>query len=275
MKSLILLGLVFIQAGRAQEVQPLDTIFANEFYNTVLFFPSPVKQGVVGAENFTFSYNELEAQHFGLLKASVGEDSNLLVHTINGDIYSYILSYKKNLPKLNYFITKEEGIGAGWRTSDTRVIENDLKPDQKSEPLDSMIRRKEYLEKAATYYLDLQPAKLRSKQKEGIKLSVEKLKYFRDDVFVVVELENRSGISFELDYLRLFLVKGSRKRSGSYQKLQQQQLWSYREPEVVRHGEVRRFVLVFSKFIPGDNEKIVLELREQQGNRMLAMQVRK
>lgn len=271
MKNFLLLSLIFIQVGQGQEVKPLDTIFANEFYNTALFFPAPVRQGVVGAENYTFSYNELEAQSFGLLKASVGEDSNLLVLTIDGGIYSYILSYKKDLPKLNYFIAKEEGIGAKSPNGDTIASEEGSQVAEKSKLLDSTISREEYLKKAATYYLDLKPTKLRSKKKEGIKLSVEKLKYYRDDVFIVVELENRSGISFELDYLRLFLVKGSGKRSGSYQKLQQQQLWSYQEPEVVRHGEARRFVLVFSKFIPGDNEKLILELREQQGNRMLEM----
>ena len=271
MKNLIFFSLLFVHISNAQEVKPSDTIYANEFYNTAIFFPNPVRQGVVGAEHFTFSFNQIEAQHFGLLKALPGEKTNLLVLTIDGSIYSFILSYRKNLPKLNYFIEKGEKISAKVPVQDSVVTGKQVVVEAKKPPHDSVSRREAYFQKAATYYLDKKPKKLEARNKGGIRLVVEDLKYFKDEVFVVMELENQSGINFEVDYLRLFLVKGNKKRSGSYQKLQQQQLWSYRLPETVRRGEARRFVLVFPKFIPGDHEKIALELREQQGNRMLKM----
>ena len=269
MKNLIFFSLIFVHISNAQEVRPLDTIYANEFYNTSLFFPDPVKQGVVGAEHFSFSFNEIEAQRFGLLKAVPGENTNLLVFTTDGSIYSYILSYRRDLPKLNYFIGKGEEIGSEVPRQDSLISPKKILVEEELRENDSINRRETYLRKAAAYYLDLKPKKLQTKNKDGITLKVEDLRYFQDEVFVVLELANKSGINFEVDYLRLFLVKGNKKRSGSFQKLQQEQLWSYQQPEVVRHGEARRFVLVFPKFIPGDHEKIGLELREQQGNRML------
>ena len=274
MKNLVLFSLLFAHISNAQEARPLDTIYANEFYNTSLFFPDPVRQGLVGAEHFTFSFNETEAQRFGLLKALPGENTNLLVITTDGSIYSYILSHRKQLPKLNYFIGRGEKIGSEVPVQDSLIILNKIVVEEEFDKEDSINRREVYLKKAAAYYIDLEPKKLSKTNKDGIKLVVEALYYIKDDVFVVLELENRSGISFEIDYLRLFLVKGNKKRSGSYQKLQQEQLWSYRQPQVVRHKEANRFVLVFPKFIPGAHEKIALELREQQGNRMLELKFR-
>ncbi len=80
----------------------LDTIYANEKKNVTLFFPHPIRQGITGSENFVFTYNRDKEQYFGLLQAKPGEDSNLLVINNNGAVYSYIISYKKQISKLNY-----------------------------------------------------------------------------------------------------------------------------------------------------------------------------
>ena len=195
------------------------------------------------------------------------------VVTEEGNVYSYILSYRKSLPKLNYFINKKERIGEEVAKEDTLVREKIVSPEKELDPIDSIRREDLHFKKAAEYYLNLKPRTISRKNKEGLELSVEGFRYYGNEVFVVLELENRSGISLEVDYLRLFLVKGNNKRSGSYQKIQQKQVWSYYQPEVVYHGQSVRFVLAFSRFIPGDHEKILLELRERRGNRLLKMKL--
>ncbi len=75
----------------------LDTIWANEKMNLALFFPAEIRQGIVGSEDFVFTYNREKGQTLGLLKAVEGEPSNLLVITVEGNVYSYIIGYSEEL----------------------------------------------------------------------------------------------------------------------------------------------------------------------------------
>ena len=76
--------MLLANALNAQEV--LDTIFANEHQNVAVFFPAPIRQGVVGASNFVFTYNREQGQYFGLLQAKPGNESNLLTVTRDGSV---------------------------------------------------------------------------------------------------------------------------------------------------------------------------------------------
>ena len=88
----------------AQERKILDTIFANDQKNVALFFPAPIRQGITGSDNFVFTYNREVEQYFGLLQAKPGKESNLLVVSTNGSVFSYIVKYNDKLDQLNYFI---------------------------------------------------------------------------------------------------------------------------------------------------------------------------
>src|SRR5690606_5862133 len=102
MKEIGLWMAVFV-CGALQAQKPLDTIYANDKKNVALFFPESIVQGITGASHFVFSYNREKEQYFGLLQAQPGEESNLLVVTDGGAVYSYILKYADTLPELNYF----------------------------------------------------------------------------------------------------------------------------------------------------------------------------
>ena len=98
-------------SANAQTTHVLDTIYANDTKNVALFFPEPIRQGITGSDNFVFTYNREKEQYFGLLQAKPGKESNLLVVNRNGAIFSYIVRYKKQLSKLNYFIPVSNSIG--------------------------------------------------------------------------------------------------------------------------------------------------------------------
>ena len=111
-KHIFLFGLlIMINAANSQNGKVMDTIYTNEQMTVSLFFPDPIRQGVTGSSNYAFSFNREKAQYFGLLQATPGEDSNLLVVTENGSIYSYLLRYSQKLEKLNYFVAGSESIG--------------------------------------------------------------------------------------------------------------------------------------------------------------------
>src|SRR5690606_27818386 len=80
--------------------------------------------GMTGAANYAFSYNREKEQYFGLLQATPGEESNLLVVSNSGQIYSYIVRYAEKVEKLNYFIDGAESIGN--ERSGMAPIVNDL-----------------------------------------------------------------------------------------------------------------------------------------------------
>ena len=96
---------------KGQDIKTLDTIYANDQKNIALFFPSPIRQGITGSNNFVFTYNREKEQYFGLLQAKPGVISNLLTVTNDGQVYAYILKYADTLSKLNYFISEGESIG--------------------------------------------------------------------------------------------------------------------------------------------------------------------
>lgn len=256
----------------AQEKVSLDTIFANDFHNVSLFFQSPVRQGIVGAANFTFSFNEETPQYFGLLKAAPGNDSSLLVLTADGQIYSYYLKYREEISRLTYFISESESIGNEVPQIKNSDHAGEVKATvgERKVLKDSIARMSLYEERSA-YYMHSATGNLKSKKKSKIKLSVKELKYYGHETYMIFDLENKSGIDFELNYLNVYLTSGSSKRNASFQKVLKDPIYIYGFPEVVKNGQRRRFVYVLPKFTVGENERIAVEVREKRGNRYLKL----
>lgn len=243
--------------------QELDTIYANNKKNVALFFPEPIRQGITGAENFVFTYNREKEQHFGLLQATPGTESNLLTVTKNGQVYSYILKYKEQLTKLNYFITSKASIGnekpRKIQEKPIVLIENVAKD------------RFAYIQKLSEYLLKRKYEPISTKRKKGIKLQLQKMAYNASEVYLVLEIKNNSEIDFEVDYLKVYRANGNNKRKASFQKLEQNVIHQYKVPSQIKTEEKKRFVIVLPKFVLGDNERLLIELKELKGSRSLML----
>ena len=212
MKNLMLFIILLSSGVCAQKKESLETIYANESNNVALFFPSPVRQGIVGAENFVFSFNEDKFQYFGLLKALPGKNSNLLVLTQDGHVYSYILAYKEELPLLNYFIKEEASIGNELPARGNMDTAKNQEADLSQKVTDSIARRTSYLEKLSAHYLRWSRGNIKKKRKNGLVLRVKEMNYYKNDLFMVFEVENKSRIDFQLNYLNVYLTQGNRKK---------------------------------------------------------------
>lgn len=267
--SIIIISLLCLGA----RAQALDTLFTNENHNVALFFPEKIRQAVVGGENFVFTYNQEHPQFFGLLKGSPGKSSNLLAITQDGQIYSYILSYREGLPKLIYFLNKKASRGNEIPEVDEETSSSGFSNFEMGREVDSL-QRVERLKKQSAFYYSMTTGYLKKKKKDGILLQVNNMTYNGGEVYVVFEVANNSGIDFEPEYLRLFLSQGIKKRNASYQKLLQEPLLKYNLPDMIRKGQRKRFVYVFPKFTVGDREKMKIELREKFGNRLLQMNLK-
>ncbi|PKA99611.1 uncharacterized protein DUF4138 [Flavobacteriaceae bacterium MAR_2009_75] len=268
---LILLSILILGQTSAQE---LKTIGTNEREVVALFFPDEIRQAVVGSPNFTFSYNKENLQHVGLLQGVKGHESNLLVVTATDEVYAYKLKYLNDLDTVNYFVHRNERIG----------FESPLFPDpvqQSASVLKDSVTRKtpqtdsqnrfEYFKKFSEFHLKHNQNSLKRKRKKDVVLHLKDLIYDRTEVFVLVEVKNRSGIDFEMDYLKIFKVNGNKRKKSSYQKIEIEPIYRHSLPKIIKDGERREFVLTVPKFTFGDQEKLLLELKEHKGNRILQL----
>jgi len=255
--------LLLIQSLLIAAQQPLDTIYANEQKNVALFFPNPIRQGITGADHFVFTYNREKEQYFGLLQATLGVESNLLTITDDGGVYSYILKYKEELKKLNYFISKKESIG---NEKPQEIIQ---KPVIK--PIEDQENSITNFQKFSEYLLSSKMEHITTKQKKGIRLSLQKMFYNASEVYLVIEIENKSKIDFEIDYLNVYRTNGNKKRKASYQSLEQKPVYKHKIPNLIRIGQRLRFVYVLPKFVLGSHEKLQIQLQELKGSRKVIL----
>ncbi len=261
MKLLIIITvMIFCNMISAQKV--LDTIYANEEKNVAMFFPKPIRQGITGNTNFVFTYNREKKQYFALLQAKPGTVSNLLTITNDGAVYSYILKYSKILPKLNYFISVNSSIGNEEPIIKTPKINKETKPYQ---------NKISYYQKFSEYLLKSKSGTMATIRKKGIKLQLQKMVYNQTEVYLVVEVLNRSGIDFEVDYINIYRSNGNKKKKASYQRLEQRIIHKHKVVSIIKNGGSKRMVFTLPKFVLGDNEKLLIELKELKGSRTVIL----
>lgn len=258
-----ILASIFMEA---QNNKKLDTIFANDQKNVALFFPNPIRQGIVGSHDFVFTYNREKEQYFGLLQAKPGKPSNLLVINTDGAIYSYILSYREQLEKLNYFVTQSEHIGFEQpkftESSDATEVAN-LFSDKTF-----------YYERFCSYLL-ARKQKIGSiqKRKNGIVLSLENIVFDKEELYFVIKVENRSSLDYDLNFLDISVQTKKQGRKKSIQRISQLPNFKYNVPTKVAEKEIKRMVYVLPKFSLGNDKIVVLELNEKNGERNLKQKV--
>jgi len=240
--------------------QVLDTIYANDQKNVALFFPSPIRQGITGAEHFVFTYNREKEQYFGLLQAKAGIESNLLTITNDGQVYSYILKYAVTLPKLNYFIGDAESIGN--EQPKKGIVKQEIVVNDAADK-----NGVTYYQKFSAFLLKRPAERFAAKRFKGVKLTVEKRVYQGAEVYLVLELKNASGVDFDINYLNVYSVSGTSKRKASFQKLQKEVLYKHNLPSLLKDNHSQRCVLVLPKFVLANHEKVQIELKERNGNR--------
>tara|TARA_R110000764_G_scaffold7502_1_gene26461 strand:- start:2247 stop:3071 length:825 start_codon:yes stop_codon:yes gene_type:complete len=246
--------------------QPLDTIYANDTKNVALFFPQPIRQGITGADNFIFTYNRDKEQYFGLLQAQPGMESNLLVVNKNGAIFSYIVRYKRQLTKLNYFIPISNSIG-----NERPIVNDSIKTKTSEKSIDT---RAYYYQKFCSYLINRKQRINRiKKQYEGIELSVENIVFDREELYFILQIENNSTLDYDLNFLNLSIETRQKGKRKSLQRLYQEPIYQQNLPSKIAEGKIIRFVYVMPKFSLSGDRRAVLELTERDGERNIKLNI--
>ena len=243
----------------------LDTIYANNQKNVALFFPAPIRQGITGSDNFVFTFNREKEQHFGLLQATPGNESNLLVINRNGSIFSYIVRYKEDLSKLNYFIPQSQSIGNEKPTTKQSFSGNQLNVTTNNQ---------DYYRRASLYLLS-QKRKIHALKKsvEGILLSVENIVFDKEELYFVIRIENKSSLDYDLDFLNLSIETRKKGKKKSLQSVDLEPLLRFDLPAKIRKREMKKLVYVLPKFSISNERHVVLELKEKNGERDLKLKI--
>ena len=268
MKTYILFLIFILAVGEvsAQTIKSLDTIYANDRKNVALFFPEPIRQGITGSDNFVFTYNREKEQYFGLLQAKPGKESNLLVVNRNGSVFSYIVKYKKQLDRLNYFIPKSKSIG-----NEKPIVVDSAKVYKSKIKLGNEIY---YYQKFCSYLLDRKQRIGRIKKRnEGIVLSVENIVFDKEELYFVIQIENKSTLDYDLNFLNLSVETRKKGKKKSLQRLYQEPIFKYNLPSKIVENETVRLVYVLPKFSISNDRRAVLELNERNGERNLKLKI--
>jgi len=267
LKHLYIFIIISTLSIKAFGQRALDTIYANEHQNVALFFPYPIQKAVTGHQGFVFTYNREKEEHLGLLQAVPGKHSNLLVITDHGTVYSFPLVYAKTLPSYNYFVTTEESIGT--------VRPNQDKENNNIKVMESLEKQQERFKSRCSFLLENNPENLVTKRKRGLRFRLESMTYHGDEVYLLMDIQNKSGIDLELEHLAITTINGSKKRRASFQEIPMDMAYTYKKPQMIRAGKQQRFVCVVPKFVLGDKEKLRVQLWEKSGSRSISLLVKK
>lgn len=254
--------------GQVNELpqKSLDTIYANDTKNVALFFPEPIRQGITGADNFVFTFNREKEQHLGLLQAKPGRESNLLIINNDGSIFSYIVRYKKHLDQLNYFIPITSSIG-----NETPIVKDFVSAKAAEKSVDNNTY---YYQKFCSYLLDRKQRIGRIKKRnEGIILSVENIVFDKDELYFVIQIENKSTLDYDLNFLKLSIETRKKGKKKSLQRLYQEPIYKHNLPDkLVEYGTVN-LVYVMPKFSLSNDRRAILELNEKNGERNIELRI--
>lgn len=250
----------------AQTVNILDTIYANDTKNVALFFPEPIRQGITGSDNFTFTYNRENEQYLGLLQAKPGKESNLLVINTNGAVFSYIIRYKERISKLNYFIPLSGSIG-----NERPTLSDSVQTVNSEESIDN---RTYYYQKFCSYLLNRKQHIGRIKKRnEGIVLSVENIVFDKEELYFVIQIENNSTLDYDLNFINLSIETRQKGKRKSLQRLYKEALYKHSLPSKIVKNQTVRFVYVMPKFSLSNDRRTILELNEKDGERNIELKI--
>lgn len=111
------------------------------------------------------------------------------------------------------------------------------------------------------------------KRNESIILSVENIVFDKEELYFVIQVENKTSLDYDLNYLKLSIETRKKGKKKSLQRLYQEPVFKYNLPSKVKENETVRLVYVLPKFSIGNDRRAVIELYEKNGERNLKLKI--
>lgn len=252
--------LIFGVQVSAQELGISDTIYANDQNQVALFFPSPIRQAITGNQQGIFTYNKDQLQHFGLLQAMEGAETNLLVIDQQGMVYSFLLKYRERLPQYLHFFRSEDAVGT---ENPLPVIADSV--GLKDKPVDWKV--------LAEQYMKTTQGVLRRTKNSDIVFRLQSMVFHKEVFFLVMEIENDSKIPYQPDHL---VVSRNTRKQGKRKAMQSiplEILEVYSFPDSIEPRQKKQFTVILPKFTIPSDYQLQFELFEKSGSRKVALEL--
>lgn len=268
----VLMVLFCVGISQAQKRIITDTIYGTENKNTTLFFPSPIKKAITGSENFVFGYDEENPSTIGIFKAAPGVESNMLIITENGNIFSFVVRYKQDISKANYFITNEMAVGNekinGIKKSEKEKEKIAIETSDTDKDTINVYQKtcKEEINKPP-FYNRIYGAK------NKILVRLKNIKYLNNELYFTLILKNNSSLDYEINYLNFYVNSQNKKKNTTSQSVVMKTKWINSMPKKIEAGDTVQVVYVFEKFTINEKKIIVVELSEINGERDVFLEI--
>lgn len=278
------------------------TIYATANKNTNIFFQSPIKTAIVGSSTFSFGYNRDEKSTYGILKAIPGLESNLLVTTDNGNIFSFSIRYKKDIAEINYFINDSLAIGningkriltdirstedtVITKTNNTIIIDpvtvNDYEISPEFVPKNSDKIMVDYTTDRMNYYKkycagELDKEKFYKRFYKGdsnVFLRLKNITYDKDELYFTLIIDNKSTLDYDVEDLSFYLTARNKTRRTSTQRIAYEAKYIHENPTRIDAKSVREVVFVFKKFSFNTEKVLIISLTEFKGERNIHLEI--
>ena len=293
---LILFYLCISFSIKAQQ-KPVENliIYSTSNKNTTLFFSNPIKNGIVGNENFTFGYNKENYGKIGILKSIPGEESNLLVITENGNIFSFTIRYKKDIDQINYFINDSLAIGnESGDVFKNNTIQKLNKREEKiitPESLENTIseaitvnsyeKNEETTKDSVSTYeklclVEIAKPIFYSKihgVKDKIMVKLKRISYLNNELYFTVIIKNESTLDYDINYLNFYITSRNKKKNTTTQTIPYKSKYIHNLPTKIKAGDYIEVVYVYQKFSINENKILLIEMTEDNGERNVKLEI--
>ena len=238
----------------SQEIIP-ETVEVSCVKTTNIIFPYAIKSVDRGSQDILVQ-KAAGVENILQLKAAKPhfEQTNLSVVTGDGQFHSFLVNYSSHPVKLNYSISSilEHDVSR-------KLIEGKGLNDKQIEDNIRLVRQ-------------LKPDFAGPQQKKfGIKLTLEGL-YIQDDLYyVVLNLENKSTVSYDVDGLRFFVRDKKQAKRTAIQEIELSPVCLVGDKGTVQAHRSQTLIAVIPKFTIPEKKEFVLQLQELGGGRNLQL----
>ncbi|KAA5542002.1 conjugative transposon protein TraN [Adhaeribacter rhizoryzae] len=257
--------------------------FGVSYSKTVsLIFPSGVHSvdlgsGAVIADKFTGVENVLR------VKANMKgfPETNLSVITKDGKYYSFYVSYQEEPVSLTYNIEGADNTGTTHPTTQAQskaIPGTYLTASMNDVPI---VFETVQMNEADLNFYSQEIAKRGDKisgigmQKNKVRFDIEGI-YIKDNViFYSVNAKNTSNINYDIDFIKFYIRDKKQRQRTAIQETEVMPIFVYPENQNTIFGksELNR-VYCLEKFTIPDKKSLVIEMYEQNGGRVMTMEVK-
>lgn len=261
MRLLTILIVVITATLRGQE-----NVSVNLYKSTQLIFQDKIVDYHVGTENVLIEVEIRE--NIAILKAVEEDDfveTNLYVSTKSGYHYNFIINYDQDPKNQTRLISLDNAI---VKPTDYTILSKKEK-----------ITRNQEIEKggiATQVVNDKRRVKRMFQQYDKIILRYVNHYYQDQKLYYKLEIENKSNQDFQIEFIKFFKrikPKGSRKSDTRKAFIENQDYELLLGKDVIGSDSKETYVYQFNKFSLNKEQKLLIDLKEKNGNRDMELLV--